>query len=165
LSRFVLDANIVLASFVGRPDAPPALLLAGVHNGDLEAIACPLLIEEVRENLAAPYFRGLLSELEAREAVEAYSEPGAPVARMWQNHGMGRMRVSTTVDQELLASARRLRAPSTDAALIDEALAALLARHRAADIDAAYAAYDEHPLEEPDAWGDLASFREAAAAS
>jgi hypothetical protein len=78
---------------------------------------------------------------------------------------MSRTRLSTTVDQELLASARQLRATSTDAALIDEALAALLARHRAADIDAAYTAYDEHPLEEPDAWGDLASFREAAAAS
>jgi hypothetical protein len=78
---------------------------------------------------------------------------------------MSRIRVSTTVDQELLASARQLRATSTDAALLDEALAALLARHRATDIDAAYTAYDEHPLEEPDAWGDLASFREAAAAS
>jgi hypothetical protein len=78
---------------------------------------------------------------------------------------MSRMRVSTTVDRELLTSARQLRAPSTDAALLDEALAALLARHRAADIDAAYAIYDEHPLDEPDAWGDLASFREAAAAS
>jgi hypothetical protein len=75
------------------------------------------------------------------------------------------MRVSTTVDQELLTSARQLHATSTDAALLDEALAALLARHRAVDIDAAYAAYDEHPLEEPDAWGDLGSFREAAAAS
>lgn len=73
--------------------------------------------------------------------------------------------MSTTVDQELLASARQLRAAWTDAALLDEALAALLARHRAADIDAAYAVYDEHPLKEPDAWGDLASFREAAAAS
>ncbi|HWY89753.1 MAG TPA: hypothetical protein VNY31_03705 [Solirubrobacteraceae bacterium] len=53
----------------------------------------------------------------------------------------------------------------TDAALLDQALAALIDRHRAAQIDAAYAIYDEHPLEEPDAWGDLASFREAAAAS
>lgn len=73
--------------------------------------------------------------------------------------------MSTTVDQELLTSARQLCAASTDAALLDEALAALLARHRATAIDAAYIAYDEHPLEEPDAWGDLASFREAAAAS
>jgi hypothetical protein len=78
---------------------------------------------------------------------------------------MSRTRVSTTVDEELLTSARRLRSTSTDAALLDEALSALLAKHRAADIDAAYAVYDEHPLDEPDAWGDLASFREAAGAS
>jgi hypothetical protein len=78
---------------------------------------------------------------------------------------MARMRVSTTVDKELLESARRTLSTLTDAALLDQALTALLDRHRAAEIDAAYAAYDEHPLEEPDAWGDLASFREAAATS
>ena len=49
--------------------------------------------------------------------------------------------------------------------MIDEALKALLARHRAAEVDAGYAAYDDHPLDEPDEWGDLASFREAAARS
>ncbi len=49
--------------------------------------------------------------------------------------------------------------------LLDEALTALVSRHRAAEIDAAYRAYDEHPIDEPDAWGDLASFRAAAAAS
>jgi hypothetical protein len=37
--------------------------------------------------------------------------------------------------------------------------------HRAAEVDATYAAYDEHPLDEPDEWGDLASFRRAAGAS
>ena len=73
--------------------------------------------------------------------------------------------MSTTVDKELLESARRTLSTLTDAALLDQALTALLDRHRAAEIDAAYAAYDEHPLEEPDAWGDLASFREAAATS
>lgn len=73
--------------------------------------------------------------------------------------------MSTTVDQQLLESARQALAPSTDAALLDQALSALLDRHRAAEIDAAYAAYDQHPLEEADEWGDLASFREAAAAS
>jgi hypothetical protein len=78
---------------------------------------------------------------------------------------MRRMRVSTTVDSELLESARRALASLTDAALLDEALAALLERHRAAEIDAAYVTYDVHPLNEPDAWGDLASFHEAAAAS
>ncbi len=78
---------------------------------------------------------------------------------------MARTRVSTTVDAALLEDARRLRSGATDAALIDEALAALLARHRSAEIDRSYAAYDRHPLDEPDAWGDLASFRRAAAAS
>jgi Arc/MetJ family transcription regulator len=73
--------------------------------------------------------------------------------------------VSTTVDGELLAQARRTCGGATDAALLDAALRALLARHRAAEIDAAYAAYDEHPLDERDEWGDLRSFREAAAAS
>jgi Arc/MetJ family transcription regulator len=78
---------------------------------------------------------------------------------------MARTRLSTTVDAELLAGARRARSGLTDAALVDEALRALLARLRAAEVDAGYAAYDEHPLDEPDAWGDLASFRAAAAAS
>ena len=78
---------------------------------------------------------------------------------------MPRTRVSTTVDAGLLEEARRARAGITDAALIDAALEALLARHRAAEIDASYAAYDSHPLDEPDAWGDLASFRRAAGAS
>jgi len=78
---------------------------------------------------------------------------------------MTRTRLSTTVDADLLESARRVRSDVTDAALIDEALGALLARYRAAEVDASYAAYDEHPLDETDEWGDLASFREAAAAS
>jgi hypothetical protein len=78
---------------------------------------------------------------------------------------MARTRISTTVDSELLANARRVRSELADSALMDEALSALLARQRAAEIDAAYAAYDEHPLDEHDEWGDLASFRAAAGAS
>ena len=78
---------------------------------------------------------------------------------------MARTRISTTVDAELLESARRARSELADSALIDEALAALLARQRAAELDAAYAAYDEQPLDERDEWGDLASFRSAAGAS
>lgn len=78
---------------------------------------------------------------------------------------MARSRVSTTVDDDLLRRARSLRNGATDAALLDEALAALLARHRAAELDSAYAAYDAHPVDESDEWGDLASFRSAAGAS
>ena len=84
---------------------------------------------------------------------------------LWHTCGMARVRVSTTVDEDLLAQARGARAGIGDAALIDEALAALVAQHRAVVLDAGYAAYDERPLDEPDEWGDLASFREAAAAS
>jgi post-segregation antitoxin (ccd killing protein) len=78
---------------------------------------------------------------------------------------MPRARISTTVDAQLLERARQARSGLADSALIDEALAALLARRRAAEIDAAYAAYDAHPLDESDEWGDLAAFRTAAGAS
>jgi hypothetical protein len=78
---------------------------------------------------------------------------------------MARVRVSTTVDEQLLARARGVCTGTTDAALIDDALRALLASHRTGEIDASYQAYDRHPLDEPDEWGDLASFREAAAGS
>lgn len=84
---------------------------------------------------------------------------------LWHTYGMARVRVSTTVDKDLLAKAREARSGVGDAALIDEALGALLAQNRAVQLDADYAAYDEHPLDEADEWGDLASFREAAAAS
>jgi len=87
---------------------------------------------------------------------------GLPV---WHGYGMARIRVSTTVDESLLENARKLRTELNDAALLDEALSALVARYREAEIDAEYAAYDDHPLDESDEWGDLASFREAAASS
>ena len=77
--------------------------------------------------------------------------------------GIPRTRISTTVDAELLSQARALRVGANDAALMDAALSALLARHRAAKVDLAYGAYDRHPIDEPDAWGDLATFRSAAA--
>lgn len=78
---------------------------------------------------------------------------------------MPRTRVSTTVDQELLDEARRIRAGTNDASLLDEALEALIGTHRREQIDAAYAAYDEQPLDTADEWGDLAAFRNAAGSS
>ncbi len=82
----------------------------------------------------------------------------------WHDGGMSRTRLSTTVDADLLEDARKA-SQKPDSAMVDAALAALLARYRTAEVDASYAAYDDHPLDEPDAWGDLASFRRAAAAS
>ena len=91
----------------------------------------------------------------------AYARP----LQVWHTCGMNRTRLSTTVDANLLDSARSLGLGSTDAALVDAALRALLVRYRSAEVDASYAAYDEHPVAEPDEWGDLASWRQAAATS
>jgi antitoxin MazE5 len=87
------------------------------------------------------------------------------MAYPWYKYGMARVRVSTTVDERLLAAARSARSELADSALIDAALAAFVARNRAAEIDAAYAAYERVPLDTRDEWGDLASFRSAASAS
>lgn len=78
---------------------------------------------------------------------------------------MSRVRVSTTVDGDLLEEARRLRSNVNDAALLDEALGALVAGNRAGEIDAAYEAYDEFPIDESDEWGNLETFRAGAAGS
>ena len=78
---------------------------------------------------------------------------------------MTRVRVSTTVDEHLLADARQASGGQSDAVLIDEALRSFLLRHRAAQLDAEYDAYDALPLDDPDEWGDLAAFRAAAASS
>jgi hypothetical protein len=78
---------------------------------------------------------------------------------------MARSRVSTTVDENLLSEARTANLHQNDAALFDAALAALLARSRAADIDDGYRVYDDLPIDEPDEWGDLQSFRSAVAAT
>jgi hypothetical protein len=78
---------------------------------------------------------------------------------------MSRVRVSTTVDGDLLGEARRLRSNVNDATLLDEALGALVARNRASEIDAKYVAYEEFPIDESDEWGSLAAFRAGAAAS
>jgi hypothetical protein len=79
---------------------------------------------------------------------------------------MPKVRISTTVDQSLLEEARSLRRGQTDASVMEAALEALLAAHRAAEIDAAYAdAYHRVPLSTPDEWGDLEAWREQAGAS
>lgn len=77
---------------------------------------------------------------------------------------MAKIRVSTTVDADLLARAREIHSGRTDASLLEAALEALLHQHRSAEIDAAYlSAYRDTPVDEPDGWGDLATFADAAA--
>lgn len=78
---------------------------------------------------------------------------------------MPRVWVSTTVDEALLARARAVRPGAQDSILLDEALSALLAQNRRAQIDTSYAAYDELPIDTPDEWGHLAAWGRAARTS
>ncbi len=78
---------------------------------------------------------------------------------------MARIRLSTTVDASLLEAARARHSGPTDAARVVDAVRARLAPNRAREIDAGYAAYDEKPVDQPDEWGDLESWRRAASAS
>lgn len=77
---------------------------------------------------------------------------------------MARVRVSTTVDSDLLAQARSIHQGEKDASLIEAALRALLKEHLAGVVDAAYLwAYRQQPVEMRDEWGDLTAFLDAAA--
>jgi hypothetical protein len=76
---------------------------------------------------------------------------------------MPKVRVSTTVDADLLARARRAHGRATDASLLEAALESLLDAHRRAEVDAAYdRVYSTAPVTEPDAWGDLDAWRRQA---
>jgi predicted nucleic acid-binding protein len=70
LKRVVVDAN-VLSALVGNPEAAPAMLLEAIHDHAVEMVTCPMLIAEVRDNLTEPYFRALLDQGEAAQAVSA----------------------------------------------------------------------------------------------
>lgn len=88
------------------------------------------------------------------------------MARPCYVRGMAKVRLSTTVDEDLLARARMTHGPGTDASLLEAALTALLDARRVAEVDAAYdRAYGSARATEPDAWGDLASWRARAAST
>ena len=73
-----------------------------------------------------------------------------------------RIRISTTVSGELLSNARTALPELNDASLMDRALAALCAEHRAAEIDRSYKIFGELPLDTQDEWGNLADFLDSA---
>lgn len=78
---------------------------------------------------------------------------------------MARVRVSTTVDAELLSQARAIDPDGTDSALVEAALTELLRQHRRAEIDAQYQrAYADgnHTVDE---WGDMNEWLDAAVAT
>lgn len=79
---------------------------------------------------------------------------------------MTRVRVSTTVEQSLWNDARSAHGGPTDSSVLEAALRALMHTYRSAQIDADYDdAYSRMPLSEPDARGDLETWRTQAGAS
>lgn len=147
-------------------DAEPVIVrLTGLLDrggGRADERGCFRLDPRLQDPLQARAHR--VGHIACREPA-ASSDRSCGMARSWHSCGMPRVRVSTTVDDTLLARAREARPELNDAALLDQALQAMVTQHRAAELDAAYAAYDAIPLDAPDEWGDLASFRDAAAAS
>lgn len=69
------------------------------------------------------------------------------------------------MSDELLGRARVALPGLKDAALLDRALSALCAEHRAAEIDRLYEVFEALPLETEDQWGNLSGFLDAAGAA
>jgi putative PIN family toxin of toxin-antitoxin system len=83
-------------------------------------VVCPLLIEEVRDNLKKPYFRAKLSVLEAREAVEAFTAVAVTLANPTDVEAILR----DAADDYLIALARESNAEAIvtgDSDLLDHA--------------------------------------------
>lgn len=60
MTRLVIDASIWLPAFTGPDDSPPVRLFEALMDSTFEAVACPILLDEVRRGLAKPYFRDRL---------------------------------------------------------------------------------------------------------
>ena len=54
MTRLILDASILLSAVVAKPESHPSLLLDAVRSGEIEMVACPPLLREVRKGLAGP---------------------------------------------------------------------------------------------------------------
>lgn len=57
MRRLVIDASVLLAAPVGRPDGPPALLIEAARTGAIEMVACEVLIAEFERGLQSRYFQ------------------------------------------------------------------------------------------------------------
>ncbi len=64
MRRLVLDASVLLAAPVGRPEGSPSLLIEAARSGAIEMIACDTLLAEFERGLGSRYFRDRVSEEE-----------------------------------------------------------------------------------------------------
>lgn len=64
MRRLVLDASVLLAAPVGRPEGSPSLLVEATRSGAVELVACETLLGEFERGLASRYFRDRVTEEE-----------------------------------------------------------------------------------------------------
>lgn len=57
MRRLVVDASVLLAAPVGRPEGSPSLLIEAARAGTFEMIACETLFGEFERGLVGRYFR------------------------------------------------------------------------------------------------------------
>lgn len=70
MKRLVVDPNVLASGIAGRLlGRPPALLIIAIEGEAFEAVACPLLLGEVRKTLRKPYFRKRIDESTGGEAL------------------------------------------------------------------------------------------------
>ncbi len=82
MRRLVLDASVLLAAPVGRPEGSPALLVEAARSGIIEMIACEALFAEFDQGR---YFRDRVSDDErvligamVRGIATVFPDPVAP---------------------------------------------------------------------------------------
>jgi putative PIN family toxin of toxin-antitoxin system len=120
LKRVVVDPNVLLSALVGNPEAAPTILLEAIHDHTVEMVACPTLIAEIRDNLTEPYFRALLGQDEAEQAVSVIER----VAVMLDDPVDPEPMLRDSSDDYLLALARSAKAEAIitgDKDLLDHA--------------------------------------------
>ncbi len=71
MTRYLLDASVLLSASVAGPGTPLSLLMAAVEDGDVEIVVCDRLLDEVRRGLESSYFRDRLPEDDREQVVAA----------------------------------------------------------------------------------------------
>ena len=71
MTRFLLDASVLLSAAVARPGTPTSVLMDAVEDGKVEMVACERLLGEVRRGLEGSYFRERLLTGDRRAVLTA----------------------------------------------------------------------------------------------
>lgn len=64
MRRLVVDASVLLAAPVGRPESAASLVIEAARTGAIDMIACETLFGEFERGLTSSYFRDRVSDEE-----------------------------------------------------------------------------------------------------